>query len=375
MANNAEFTMTFKVREDGSLVAVEKNISKAGKAVEGLNSANSKAAKSSGDLYDKQAKGIIGTANSTKSFSKLSQTIGDGGHGLVGAYATLAANIFAVSAAFNALRSAQQAEMVLQGLEAQGARTGRTLTVAADKLREMVGFGISAQDSMKATAQFTSAGFSTDELQKLGKVAQETSLALGRNLPDSLDRLIKGTTKLEPELLDELGIMTKLGDSTAAYALKTGKSATSLSQFEKRQAFLNAVLEEGRLKFGGISDSVDTNPYDKLAAKFNDLTNNVLNFINRSGLNSFVSFLSDNILALAGVVVLFGTTIQKTLLGSLNDLSRKSVQAAAAARDAAAETRKATAIEMETAKAKQLVALQESRNIELNSRSTKSDQR
>ena len=43
--------------------------------------------------YGRQKQGLIQTANGTKNFSKLSQTIGGGSSGLVGAYATLAALI------------------------------------------------------------------------------------------------------------------------------------------------------------------------------------------------------------------------------------------------------------------------------------------
>lgn len=371
MADN-KVTIEVVVTDNGQVRLNQKNIENLGNAVDKTSKKTKNAREASEDLFSTQNKGIIGTANSTKSFSKLAQTIGGDGTGLVGAYATLAANAFAVSAAFNALRSAQQAEMVLQGLEAQGARTGSSLTVAADKMREIVGFGISSQEAMSATALFTSSGFKTDELERLADVAKNTSLALGRNLPDSLDRLIKGTTKLEPELLDELGIMTKLGDATAAYANKIGKTANSLAPFERKQAFLNAVLAEGELKFGGIADSIDTNPYDKLAASFVNLTNDTLNFINKSaGLGNFIDFLSENTGALSGVILLFASSIQKNLLGSLNDLSTKSSEAAKATKALASEAKKAALEEVATAKAQQLGSLQQSRNITLHEKSTK----
>ena len=51
--------------------------------------------------------------------------------------------------------------------------------------------------------------------------------------------------KLEPELLDELGIMVRLDEATQEYAKGIGKTANALTSFEKRQAFMNAVLAEG----------------------------------------------------------------------------------------------------------------------------------
>lgn len=372
MANKAEFEMVFKVQDDGSLVLVEKRLNNAGKATKNLGTTQAAAAKHAKEHEKVMNDGVRGTANSTKSFSKLAETINGGGGGLVGAYATLAANIFAVSAAFNALRSAQQSELVLKGLEAQGARTGKSLTVASERLREVLNFGISASESMAATALFSSTGFNSDELEQLGNVAKNASLALGRNLPDSLDRLIKGTAKLEPELLDELGIMTKLGDATALYALQNNKTTNSLTAFEKRQAFLNAVLAEGELKFEGISDKVDTNPYDKLGASFDNLTKNILNWLNSTGgLSSVINFLANSTLGLVGAILLFASTIQKNLLGSLSNLSAKTLESAQASRAKAAELSNELKIQLENTKAKISDSLAQQRNLEINAKSAK----
>ena len=218
MANDATFTMTFKVREDGSLVAVEKNIGKTGKSIKDLDDAQQAGAKTAKKHTEAVNGGVASANNAARSMSKLLETVGDNNSGLVAAYATLAVNAFAVSAAFNLLREASQAEQVLKGLEVQGAKTGRSLTLAAKSVQELTKNALSSAEAMKATAQFTAAGFNTKQLQDVTRVATDTSIALGRNIPDSMDRIIKGVTKLEPELLDELGIMTKLTEASEKYA-------------------------------------------------------------------------------------------------------------------------------------------------------------
>jgi hypothetical protein len=331
----AEAVWEVRVTSSGMKVT-QKQSDDLGKSVERTNKRTREADSASKDFYNTQAKGVIGTANSTKSFSKMAETIGGGGGGLVAAYATLAANVFAVSAAFNALRSATQAELVLKGLEEQGARTGRTLTVAAQRLQEVVRFSISSRDAMEATAMFTATGFSTTELERLGKVAENTSLALGRNLPDSLDRLIKGTTKLEPELLDELGIMTKLGDATAEYALQINKPVSALTQFEKRQAFLNAVLEEGESKFDGLSEAIDPNVYDRLASSFNNLSTYITKAIASSTLlKGAITVLIDSTTGLLGVLTVFGAYIASKYTNSLRLSSAASLKEAKALKEKA----------------------------------------
>lgn len=291
--------------------------------------ANVGANKASTDFYHTQAKGVVGTANSTKSFSKLQQTMGSGSGGVVGAYATLAANVFAVTAAFNALRSAAQMEQVEQGLSVMGARMGFNLKEASRAVQEISQYTLTAEQSMRSTAQVTSAGLGTKALKDLAQVARDTSVALGRNMEDSMDRLTRGVVKLEPELLDELGLMTKLGEATASYADKVGKSESQLSNFERRQAFLNAITAEGTAKFGGISQEIDNSAmaYEKLAASFRDLSKTTLGLI-AGALNPLVSVLNSSPMALLGVAVLFGSTIRKQLLPGLTDLSAKTAEMA-----------------------------------------------
>lgn len=294
-----------------------------------VGDAHVRANKSAREHYNTQDKGIIGTANSTKSFSKLAQTMNGGGSSsVVGAYATLAANVFALTAAFNALKSAAAMQQIEKGLEALGTRTGQTLSIAAKGLREVTGFAIDTEQSLRSTAQVMSAGFGVEQLNRLGKVATDASFALGRNMTDSMDRLTRGVIKLEPELLDELGIMTRLGESTKAYANELNKSESALSTTERRQAFFNSVMAEGELKFGGLSEAAgNTKGFDKLAAALSDITKETLNLINKAAL-PLAGLFSTSPMALIGGAILFAGTIKDQLLPGLTDLTKRSTKAA-----------------------------------------------
>ena len=220
MAGKVISVLEVVVTDKGTTKLVQRNVENLGTSVDRTKKKTQEANKASGDYYSTQAKGVIGTANSTRSFSKLAETIGSGGGGLVGAYATLAANAFAVSAAFNALRNGAQVQQIMEGLELQGARTGRSLTLVASSIGEITQGALSGADAMRAAALGTSAGLSASDLSALTEVATNASLVLGRSIPDSMDRIIKGVTKLEPELLDELGLMTKLTEASENYALE-----------------------------------------------------------------------------------------------------------------------------------------------------------
>ena len=217
-----------------------------------------------------------------RNFSGMAAAAGGQGgiSGLVGAYATLAANIFAVTAAFQALSDAAKVEQLTQGLELMGARGGVALKSVARDLQEVTGFAISSADSMRAVAKASSAGLGADEIARLGAVARGASVALGRDMSDSMDRLMRGAIKLEPELLDELGIMARVDEAARQYAKANNLVASSLTGTQKRQAFLNAILEEGEGKYSAIAEQIDPNQFDQLAAAIRNLGTQILSLTN-----------------------------------------------------------------------------------------------
>ena len=317
MASNVKFTVEGK----------GKNLKKTSKEANDLAKGTERAGKGMQNLGNmsnttrKNLNGVAGTSsNVTKNFSKMQQ----GSSGLVAAYATLAGNLFAAQAAFNALRKAAQLDSVIAALEETGAAAGRNLGLASDKLREVTGNAISAEQALRTTALGVSSGFSTDQLEGLATVARGASIALGRDMGDALDRLTRGTAKLEPEILDELGIMVRLDDATAEYAATIGKSVNDLSQYERRQAFLNATLEQGTKKFGELATSVEVNQYDQLASTLADLSKSFLTVIN-DGIKPLVSLMAQSQGVLIGTIVMFASTIAKQLLPSMASLGSKTL--------------------------------------------------
>lgn len=317
MANSVKFTIN--IDDNGSLQLVAKDAKKAAAGIKGVDDATQKANKSRGK-YQKQEKGI-GQAglSSSKGFSKMSSGITGG---LVPAYAVLAANVFAVTAAFGALSRAAKVEQLTQGLTVLGTASGIAMKTLSNGLREATGNALSLEDAMRGVALATSAGFDSSTIERLGKVAKNTSNALGRDLNDSFNRLVKGATKLEPELLDELGIMVRLDDATAKYAQQNGKLVGALTLTERRQAFMNAVLEEGETKFGALANSVDASPFDKLAATFTDMSTSLLNILNVV-LIPFVAVLSASPTALFGTMIMFGTGIARVMVPALFDAANR----------------------------------------------------
>ena len=153
-------SVDFKVTASG-LNKVDKDAKKAGKSFSQLDKNASSA--------DRAGKGVAQmSSNVTKNFSKMSQGITGG---LVPAYATLAANIFAATAAFGALQRAAQFEKLLQGFEAIAATTGRTSSIIVQSLKDITDGALSTEQAASSAAAGINAGFSTSNLYALIDIA------------------------------------------------------------------------------------------------------------------------------------------------------------------------------------------------------------
>lgn len=279
------------------------------------------------DRTNKQDKALYqGNLSAAKGFSKMKETIGGGSSGLVQAYATLAANVFAATAAFTALRQASQVEQLVQGLEALGAASGKNLKLLAVNIKEASGQAIALDQALRVASVGASAGFSSTQIKGLAAVARDAAIALGRDVGDAVDRLSRGAAKLEPEILDELGIFVRLDDASAKYAASIGVATSELTRFQQRQAFANEIIEQGGQKFGELGDKVDASAFDRLAATLGDLSRTVMDFFN-SILGPIAGFLSENTMALAGLFAILTRGIIQTALPMLNKFSEAAIRA------------------------------------------------
>lgn len=253
-----------------------------------------------------------GTGASARDFAQEAQGLG----GLVRLYATYAANIFAVGAAFRALSNAMDTTNMVKGLDQLGAASGMALGSLSKRLVDVTDGAISLREAMESVAKASSSGMSSDNILRMGKVAKQASQALGVDMADAVNRITRGITKLEPELLDEIGIFTRVDSASRAYAKSIDKSVDSLTDFEKRMAFANAVLEEGERKFSAIQ--IDTNPYTKLAAAIKDAAQTGLEFANKV-LAPIVGLLAESPKALMAVLAGIGMVLIKQALPAIGE--------------------------------------------------------
>ena len=266
------------------------------------------------------------SSNLTKNFSKMTQGISGG---IVPAYAELAARVFAVTAAFRFLQEAADTRNLIEGQKAFGALTGQNLAGITKALQDATAGQLKFKDAAQAAAIGTAAGLTGNQLEKLAVAAKNTSFALGRDLTDSFNRLIRGVTKAEPELLDELGIILRLKPATEEYAASIGKTAGTLTAFERSQAVANFVLDEAERKFARIAEITDKDAF--VVAQFGKVFDDLMNSMKvgiASTLTPVLKFLSDNVGSLISLFGLLALPLIRSVMPNLDKFSEAASTAA-----------------------------------------------
>ena len=126
--------MASKFKIVGQLVIDDKgNLGVVDKKAKKLNQSLDNTGKSA-RTADRNLKGAAqASSNTTKNFSKMAQGI-EGG--LVPAYATLAASLFAITAVFQGLKEAANLKNQQRGIELFSQTTGKNMLATASAIRE-----------------------------------------------------------------------------------------------------------------------------------------------------------------------------------------------------------------------------------------------
>jgi hypothetical protein len=202
-----------------------------------------------------------------------------------GGLGTLAKGALAAAAAIAGIGfAAKEAGGALLSMGAEGAKL-KTLDAA---FRQLGGRKKDIVELRKATSNMVPdatltrmrntavlSGLSAKNIDKLARVATGAATAMGRDFTESFERILLGTSKLEREFFDELGI--KLRSMTVVYqefAAKAGISVKSLTEAQKQQAFVQEVLKNSTKQLAA-GELAKQNAFAKGMADFQNLQDQI----------------------------------------------------------------------------------------------------
>lgn len=205
--------------------------------------------------------------STTKGFSDIVF----GTNPLVNAYAAIAVNVFAASEAFRLLNEAASFDRLQEQLASFSAGvSGINVRDLSRDLEEASGHALTFKEAIGFATSGTAFNFTSEQMIRLTELTRKASIALGRDFADSMERVTKGIAKQEIEVLDEIGVVTRLETAFAKFAPTIGKTIDQLTEYERQVALTNEVMGQLEEKYNGIN--ADATPWEMLSASIRNVT-------------------------------------------------------------------------------------------------------
>ena len=337
MAKKDTVYIDIQTSDGGSMQRVAVSAKKLGIALDDAGVASSNMGQGAKNA-DRNLKGLSKqSSNSTKNFSKMAQGMTGT---LVPAYAVLASNVFAITAAFSFLKEAADFRVMQESQVAFTGATGVGMQSLTRDVQQASGMMLEFKAASEAASIGIASGLGAGQIEELAAGAGNLSKILGRDVTDSFNRLIRGVTKAEPELLDELGITLRLNDAQENYAATLNKSAKDLTNYEKKQAVFAEVQGQLESKYGAVAKATDiqVNAVARLGVEFDTVMKKVKEWTAAIA-EPTAEFLTKNIKALTAALALMAIPIIKAIIPGLNEWAAKSQQSALEAGEAYTKAR------------------------------------
>lgn len=167
------------------------------------------------------------------------------GTGLVAAFSIEAIRRVA-DASFELARMSAQTTDIKASFDQLGASVGQSSVAMMSSLKEASRGAISDYDLMLNAnrAMMSGVADSAEEIAALMDVARARSQAVGATTADAFQDIVTGIARGSTQILDNLNIFLDLTTVYEEYASGISKTVAQLSDQEKKQALVNAVLRD-----------------------------------------------------------------------------------------------------------------------------------
>lgn len=102
-------------------------------------------------------------------------------------------------------------------------------------------------------------GKDIDTITTLMEIARTKGQSMGLSMTQAFNDIVTGIGRGSPMILDNLGIIVKVGEANEQYAQTLGKTALELTSAEQKQALLNAVVTSGKAEMEAMGEIQVTN--------------------------------------------------------------------------------------------------------------------
>lgn len=164
----------------------------------------------------------------------------------------------AARTAFAAIEGSATLQGQTRALSIQLAQQGHDLESFLAKLKQVSGGTVSEAELISASARAVLLGIPAEEISTLLEIAAASAVAAGTSVGQAFEDIGVGIGRASPLILDNLGIVVKLGAAYGAMAADLGKTTEELTSGEQKQALLNAVIEAGTPRVQAFRNATST---------------------------------------------------------------------------------------------------------------------
>lgn len=231
----------------------------------------------------------------TSGFEKGAASVAGGLGKLALSVGTVTTAIELMVGAFNFAKEGSQLQRLADAGAEIARQYGGNMDLIIEKVKAASMNTVSEMDIIRSAnkAMMLGLGADADQLANLMEIAAFRGRAMGVSTTQAFDDIVRGVGRASPLILDNLGIVVKLGEVNEEYAKSVGKTVQELSAAEKKQALLNSVLKTGNKLLDEAGGLVEDNAtqYERLTARQQDYIDGVKQSFNEAITPSIEAFL------------------------------------------------------------------------------------
>ncbi|MHB1125243.1 MAG: coiled-coil domain-containing protein [Ramlibacter sp.] len=233
--------------------AFEANERAANKTADAADKVGRKASEA-GDKFSKAGKDADGAADATRRLEGASDLLARTMKTLAGIYATMRmADYVRDAALLNARYETLGVSMTMVGRNA--GYTAQQMEAAALAMQKQ---GISMVESRQQAMRLVQSQIDLAHATKLARIAQDAAVIGNMNSSEAFASMIHGIKTGQTDVLRTIGLNVSMEQSYREIAQQLGKNQSALTQQEKTQGVLNAVMREGAAIAGTYEAAMDT---------------------------------------------------------------------------------------------------------------------
>lgn len=170
--------------------------------------------------------------------------------------------------------AAAQAAVTRESFEGLADSVGESADVMLAGMREASRGTISDTNLIIAAnrAMISGVADSSAELNQLLEISRAVAKNFGVSTTEAFNRVVQSLAKLEPELIDEIGVTVRLDTVFRKYAASLGVATAQLTEAQRRTAFFNEVVRQTQPLVDANADAIESES-DKFGQFAADLDN------------------------------------------------------------------------------------------------------